>query len=95
MISDSYDINAFMKAMENKNILEIISTADREVTASWRRARRLRRLCGEASLKTPGQYEDNIKELIAFLRAAVTYRPSRIDKEVFKQFLHLRRKLSS
>ena len=40
MISDSCDIKAFMKAMEEKTLLEIVAFADREAMAAWRRTHR-------------------------------------------------------
>ena len=43
MISDGYDIETFLKAIEEKDLSEIISFADREALASWRRAYRQKR----------------------------------------------------
>lgn len=93
MISGSYDIKAFIEAIKKKDLSEIISTADLEATAAWRCAYRQGK-CGEASDELPGRYEQALEELISFLRAAGTYRPFKIDKEVFEQFLQLRRNLS-
>jgi len=92
MISGSYDIKAFIEAIEKKDLSEVISTADLEATAAWRCAYRQGK-CG-GSNELPGRYEHALEELIAFLRAAVLYRPLNIDNEVFEQFLQLRRNLS-
>ncbi len=94
MISASYDINAFIKAIEKKSLSEGISSADLEATAAWRCAYRQCK-CGEMSNELPGRYEHALEELIVFLRAAGTYRPFKIEKDVFEQFLQLRRNLST
>ena len=93
MISASYDIKAFIKAVEKKGLSEVISSADLEATAAWRCAYRQCK-CGEASNEFPGRYEYALEELIAFLRAAGTYRPFNIEEDVFEQFIQLRRNLS-
>ena len=93
MISGSYDFKVFMKSIEKKDLLEVIATADLEATAAWRCAYRQGK-CGKASNELPSRYEHALEELIAFLRAAVPYRPFNIDNEVFEQFLQLRRNLS-
>ena len=92
MISASYDIKAFIKAIEKKDLSEVISSADLEAIAAWRCAYRQGRCGGPNEL--PGRYEHALEELIAFLRAAGTYRPFKIEKDVFEQFLQLRRNLS-
>ncbi len=92
MISDDCSIEAFLKAIEEKDLLEIISFADREATAAWRRAYRQNK-CGEVRSELPRRYEQILEELISFLRAALPYRPLKMDEGVFKQFLKLRRRV--
>jgi len=92
MISGSYDIKAFIKTIERKDLSEIISSADLEATAAWRCAYR-RCKCGETSNELSDRYEYALEELIAFLRAAGIYRPFKIEKDVFDQFLQLRQNL--
>ena len=94
LLSSSYDIEAFMKAVEKKDLLEIISFADQEATAAWRSVYRQRR-SGQWLDDLPGQYEHALEELIAFLRAAGTYRPVNIGQEVFDRFVQLRQNLGS
>jgi len=94
MISSSYDIEAFMKAVEKKGFLEIISFADQEATAAWRSAYRQRK-SGQVTDDLPGQYEYALGELIAFLRAAGSYRPFNIRKEVVDRFAQFRQRLAS
>jgi hypothetical protein len=43
--------------------------------------------------EVPDLYAGFLEELVAFLRAAVVYRPLSIPEEVFDQFLQLRRSL--
>jgi hypothetical protein len=92
MISDDCSIEAFLKAIEEKDLLEIISFADREATAAWRRAYRQDKF-DKARSELPRRYEQVLEELISFLRAALPYRPFRMDEGVFEQFLELRRKV--
>jgi len=91
-ITEAHHIEAFFQAIEGKNLSEIISFADREATAAWRRNYR-RHKVGKAVDIVPDRYENTLEELITFLRAALVYRPSRIDESLFDQFLQLRRKV--
>ena len=90
--SHGYDIESFLNAVEGKDLAEIISSADREATAAWRRAYRRKNKTHEAMNEMPDRYEQSLEDLIRFLRTALPYRPSKIDAAVFKQFLQLRRK---
>ena len=92
MVSKDCSIDDFFKAIEEKDLLEIISFADQEATAAWRRAYRENKY-GEAHNDLPNRYENTLEELISFLRAALFYRPSKIDDALFEQFLELRRKV--
>jgi hypothetical protein len=80
-----------MRANEKKGLLEIISYADQEATAAWRSAYRRRK--GAKSGEPVGQYADILEELVAFLKAAVVYRPANVPQDVFNQFLQLRRNI--
>ena len=92
MISDTYDIDAFLKAIEEKDLSEIINHADREATAAWRRAYRQHK-SGKRCNETSDRYEQILEELISFLRAALPYRPLRMNKSLFEQFVRLRSKV--
>jgi hypothetical protein len=92
MISDDCSIEAFLKAIEEKDFSEIISFADKEATATWRRAYRQNRGGGDRS-KLFDTYEHALEELISFLRAALPYRPLKMDDALFQRFLQLRRKV--
>ena len=77
MISDGYAaLTGFLKAIEEKDFSEIISFADKEALAAWRRAYRQNK---ESAARTvgdlPDRYEHALEELISFLRAALPYRP--------------------
>jgi len=85
----SYDIEDFLNAIEKMDINDIISLADQEATAAWRSAYQLKK-CGQISNELPKKYESALEELIRFLSASVTYRPSEMEPEVFDQFLRLR-----
>lgn len=93
MISTSYDIEDFIRAIEKKGYPEIIGFASMEATAAWRSAYRQRK-SGKAADELLGQYEHALKELISFLRAAITYRPVNVRKEVFDRFLQIRENLA-
>ncbi len=92
MISDTYDIDTFFKAIEEKDLLEIINHADREATAAWRCAYRQHK-SGKRCNGVPDRYEQTLEELISFLRAALPYRPSRMDNSLYEKFADLRRKV--
>lgn len=92
MISDAYDIDTFLRAIEEKDLSEIISFADREALAAWRRAYRQKK-GGKTLSDLAARYEDTLEELISFLRAALPYRPFEIDESLFGQFLKLRWKV--
>lgn len=93
IIVSSYDFSRFLRANEKKSLLEIIFYADQEATAAWRNAYGRGRAAQSA--KSAGQYAGILEELVAFLRAAVVYRPANVTKEVFDQFLRLRREIAS
>jgi hypothetical protein len=90
-VTSSHDFKRFMRSIRKKNLLDIISCADQEATAAWRSAYHSTKAVksGEA----PDLYAGFLEELVAFLRAAVVYRPLSIPEEVFDQFLQLRRSL--
>ncbi len=92
-VFDGYDIEGFLKAIEGKNLSEIISFADREATAAWRRAYREKRKRGAKSSETSERYEQSLEELITFLRTALFYRPAEVDEKIFERFVDLRRKV--
>jgi hypothetical protein len=92
MISDGYNIGTFLKTIEDKDLSEIISFADREALAAWRRAYR-EKMTGKPPGDTPARYEKILEELVSFLRSALPYRPFTVDERLFSQFLQLRRKL--
>jgi len=92
MITDSYDIDTFFKAIEEKDLLEIFNHADREATAAWRRAYRQHKSSKRRN-EVPDRYEQTLEELISFLRAALPYRSSRNDNSLYEQFVNLRRKV--
>ncbi|EFK08902.1 conserved hypothetical protein [delta proteobacterium NaphS2] len=89
MISDTYDIDTFFKAIEKKDLSEIISFADREALAAWRRAYRQKK-DGKSLGDLPARYENTLEELISFLRTALPARPFEIDETLFERFLKLR-----
>jgi hypothetical protein len=92
MISDTYDIDTFFKAIEEKDLLEIINHADREATAAWRHAYRQHK-SGKRRNEVPDRYEQTLEELISFLRAALPYRPSKMDNSLYEQFVNLRKRV--
>jgi len=92
-VTSSRDFERFIRKVEKKDLLDIISFADQEATAAWRAAYH-----GAKSVRSgepPGQYAGMLEELVAFLRAALVYRPAHIPKDVFHQFLQLRRRIAS
>ena len=89
----SCNFRRFMRANEKKGLLEIISYADQEAIAAWRSAYHLK-TTGKSG-ESAGQYAGILEELVAFLRAAVVYRPANVTEEVFDQFLRLRRDIAS
>jgi len=89
-----YDIKDFLKTIQKKDLYEILSLADREATAAWRSAYRLKK-SGNTLDELPSQYEYALKELVRFLRAAVTYRPLKIDPQIFDRFVQLRETISA
>lgn len=92
MVSNDCNIDAFLRAIEEKDLLEIISFADKEAMAAWRLSYRKNK-CGEAHTDLPNRYEHTLEELISFLRTALVCRPSKMDDALFEQFLELRRKV--
>jgi ribosomal protein L12E/L44/L45/RPP1/RPP2 len=92
MISDDCSIEGFLEAIEEKDFSEIISFADKEATAAWRRAYRQSKESAARSA-LPDRYEHALEELISFLRAALPYRPLKMDDALFQRFLQLRRKV--
>ena len=92
MISKDCSIEAFLKVIAEKDLSEIISFADREATAAWRRAYRQNKE-RDAHSELSGRYEHALEELISFLRAALPYRPFKLDEAVFKNFLQIRQKV--
>jgi hypothetical protein len=73
MISDAYDIDTFLKAIQEKDLSEIISFADREALAAWRQAYRQKK--GGTLSDLPARYENTLEELISFPRAALPFKP--------------------
>lgn len=92
MVSKDCSIDAFIKAIEEKDLLEIICFADKEATAAWRCAYRENKF-GDAHNDLPNRYEQTLEELISFLRAALPYRPVRMDSSLYEQFVNLRRRV--
>lgn len=91
--ASSADFKRFMRSVEKKDLLDIISYADQEATASWRAGYH-----GTESVRSgepPGQYAGILEELVAFLKAALVYRPANIPDDAFCQFLQLRRRIAS
>ncbi len=93
MLSNGYDIKTFLKATEGKDFSEIISFADQEATAAWRRAYRKKRQADAAAIGTSDRYEQTLEALIQFLRSALPYRPSELDEELFEQFLQIQQRV--
>ena len=87
--SSSYDFKGFIRTIEKKNLVEIISCADQEATDAWRSAYQRRKAADSG--ESPFLYACILEELVAFLRAAVVYRPINVTEEIFDQFLQLRR----
>ena len=85
----STQFRRFLRNIEKKGLIEILSYADQEATAAWRSAYHLRK--GALSIEPAGQYATILEELAAFLKAAVVYRPANVSDEVFREFLQLRR----
>lgn len=83
-----YDMNVFFKAVEDKDVVEIIFLADQEATAAWRLAYRLRESVRSGAELANG-YGDTLVELIYFLRSALDYRPSKISPEVYERLYQL------
>ncbi|MFO7984638.1 MAG: hypothetical protein R6U38_02150 [Desulfatiglandaceae bacterium] len=91
MISESYDINAFIRAVREKDDFEIISLANQEATAAWRVVCRLGK-AGEAANAKVDRYAHALEELIWCLRQPVTHRPFKISKALSDQFHQLQQK---
>ncbi len=92
-VASSVDFKRFMRSVEKKDLLDIISYADQEATAAWRAVHH-----GAKSVRSggpPGQYAGILEELVAFLKAALVYRPANVPEDVFYQFLQLRRRIAS
>ena len=94
MISASHEMEDFMKAVEKKNYLEILSFANQEATAAGRSALHHKR-SDKAADEPSGQYKHALEELISFLRSAVPYRPLKIEQRLFESFVRLRQNLES
>ena len=94
MISPSYDIDEFIKAIQNKGYLDVICLANQEAIDAWRLSYRQRRFDNTQNGKDRN-YEYLLKEFISLLRAAVTYRKKDIEEDIYKQFLKLREDLDS
>lgn len=94
MISESFDIEDFLKAVHQKDPAEIISLANQEATTAWRLACRQERL-GNPAHEIPGRYEQALEELIWFLRTPVTYRPFNISNAIYERFCQLRQQIAS
>ena len=92
MISKDCNIEAFLKAIEEMDLWEIISFADREATSAWQRAYR-RHKGRDAHSELEDRYEHALEELISFLRTALPYRPFKLDEAVFKNFVQIRQKV--
>jgi hypothetical protein len=85
----STQFRRFLRNVENKSLIEILSYADQEATAAWRSVYRHRK--SAESIEPADQYASILEELAAFLKAAVVYRPATVSDEVFHEFLQLRR----
>lgn len=71
MISESCDMNEFIKAIQDKDYYEAIYLADREATA----AERLKRLCQSAEgMEGCSRYVQRLKGFIHFMRYGVKSR---------------------
>ncbi len=96
MISDSYDLMTFIEAMRHRSYSEILSLAEREILAAWRRARQLSGMQKEENnISLSERYENALKDMVALLRSALLYKPAGIDDEAFDQFVRLRQRLAS
>ena len=70
MISPAYDFEQFLGAVSEKAVAELITLADNEAVAAWRRAYQKTRRTGEPAVSSEG-YQEKLLALIDYLRFEV------------------------
>jgi hypothetical protein len=92
MISSSYSILEFMKAVEEKSYQDIICLAEREATEAERMSYRPR-VAVEANKMGNEEYAENLKNLLFYLRYHI--KPFGVSDTVFELFELITRNLEN
>jgi hypothetical protein len=70
MISPAYDFEQFLSAVSEKPIAELITLADNEAVAAWRRAYQKKRRTGQPAVSSQ-TYQEKLLAFIDYLRFEV------------------------
>jgi hypothetical protein len=70
MISPAYDFEQFLAAVSEKPVAEIITLADSEAVAAWRRAYQKTRRSGQPAVSSES-YQEKLLAFIDYLRFEV------------------------